>query len=379
MPEGQPFFASPADRFDQDPARSYTLAAPYYFDPAIYARELDAIFYRSWNYVGHVGELAAPGRYVTARIGDQGLFVIRGKDGKLRAFYNVCAHRAHELLQGSGIAKVITCPYHAWSYRTDGTLRTARGSERMADFDRSEFCLKPIAVEVYSGFVFVNLDSAAPPLAELAGDLEKEIRTYAPRLDELKFAHRLTYELKANWKNVVDNFLECYHCPPAHPAFVDLVDIKNYRTKCYGIYSSHISPPGRPDNKAYRFASDSGPNNFASWWLWPNVTFITFPGQPNIAVLHIIPTGPETTLEHLDFFFSDSTPTAAEFEAIRYIDEVLQPEDIGLVESVQRGLHSRGYHQGRYIVDPDRTDISEHGVHHFHSLVLKALRQGRAG
>lgn len=375
MPEGQVSLAPAADRFDADPARSYTLAAPYYFDPEVYARELDEIFYRSWNYVAYAGELASPGSYVTTRIGDQGVFVIRGKDGELRAFHNVCAHRAHELLQGSGTAKVITCPYHAWSYRLDGRLRTARGSEKVEGFDRSEFCLKPLAVETYAGFVFVNLDRSAPSLAGLAGRLEQEIRSYAPELDRLKFAHRLTYELKANWKNVVDNFLECYHCPPAHPAFVDLVEIKGYRTVCHDLYSSHISPPGRADNKAYSFDAATGAKDFAAWWLWPNVTFITFPGSPNIAVLHIMPTGPETTREHLDFFFADSTPTAAEMEAIRYTDEVLQVEDIGLVESVQRGLHSRGYHQGRYIVDPERTDISEHGVHHFHGLVLRALHR----
>jgi choline monooxygenase len=374
MPEGQTSLRPAVDRFDADPTRSYTLAAPYYFDPAVYEREKEAIFHSSWNYVGHSGQFSDIGSYITARIGDQGVFVIRGKDGELRAFHNVCSHRAHELLQGCGATKVITCPYHAWSYRADGSLRTARGSENVEGFNKEEFCLKPLAVEVYAGFVFVNLDRAASPLAGVAGNLEQEIRSYVPQLDQLKFAHRLTYELKANWKNVVDNFLECYHCTPAHPAFVDLVDIKNYRTKCYDVYSSHVSPPGRADNKAYSFQGSGGANNFAAWWLWPNVTFVTFPGCPNIAVLHMMPTGPETTLEHLDFFFSDSTPTAAEMEAIKYTDEVLQVEDIALVESVQRGLHSRGYHQGRYIVDAARTDISEHGVHHFHSLVLKALR-----
>jgi choline monooxygenase len=376
MPDGRTSPSATVDRYNADPALSYTLAAPYYFDPAVYEREKEAIFYRSWNYIGHIGQFAEPGSYVTARIGDQGVFVIRGKDGRLRAFYNVCSHRAHELLQGCGAAKVITCPYHAWSYRPDGSLRTARGSENVEGFKGEEFCLKQLAVEVYAGFVFVSLDRTVPPLAGLAGDLEREIRAYVPKLDGLKFAHRLTYELKANWKNVVDNFLECYHCPPSHPAFVDLVDIKSYRTKCHALYSSHVSPPGRANNKAYSFDGGSGENNFAAWWLWPNVTFVTFPGCPNIAVLHMMPTGPETTLEHLDFFFSDSTPTDAEMAAIKYTDEVLQVEDIALVESVQRGLHSRGYYQGRYIVDAARTDISEHGVHHFHGLVLSALRAG---
>jgi carnitine monooxygenase subunit len=372
MPEGQIDRRAPANRFHRDPERSYTLPASDYIDPAVYAREKEAIFYRSWNFVGHVEQLRDAGSYVTCQIADQNIFVMRGKDGTLRGFYNVCSHRAHELLRGSGTAKVIVCPYHAWSYHSDGRLRTARGSEKMAEFDAGEFCLKPVRVEELCGFVFVNLDPQAAPLKEQSGNLENEIRRYCPDIDRLTFAHRLTYELKANWKNVVDNFLECYHCSPAHPAFVDLVDIKNYRTITHGLYSSHIAPPGRSDNTAYQIPAGTA-TDFAAWWLWPNVTFNTFPGPGNMTVLHIMPTGPETTLEHFDFYFLDKTPSACEQQAIEYIDKVLQVEDIGLVESVQRGLHSRGYHQGRFVVDKDRTYLSEHGVHHFHSLVLQAL------
>ncbi len=126
---------------------------------------------------------------------------------------------------------------------------------------------------------------------------------------------RLSYTLKANWKNVVDNYLECYHCTPAHPAFVDLVDIKNYRTITHSIYSSHISPPGRADNTAYCLLPGQE-GNFAGFWLWPNMTFNSFPGCPNIGILHIMPTGPETTLEHFDFFFGEGVPDKTIDEAI---------------------------------------------------------------
>jgi choline monooxygenase len=290
----------------------------------------------------------------------------------LRAFYNVCSHRAHELLQGCGTAKMVTCPYHAWTYHTDGRLRSAVGQKRVEGFQAEEFALKQVRLEEYAGFVFVNLDPSAGTFAAEAGKLAEEIADYSPDAPKLKFSHRLTYEIKANWKNVVDNFLECYHCSVAHPAFVDLVDIKNYHTRTYERYSSHISPPGRSDNTAYTV--EAGPSeNFAAWWVWPNFTFNVFPGSANITTLHIMPTGPETTLEHFDFFFADAVPTGAEKEAIRYVDEVLQPEDISLVESVQRGLHSRGYSQGRFMVDKDRSYNSEHGLHHFHSLVLKSL------
>ena len=359
-------------RFDTDPEKSYTIPKDYYTDPIRYHREKEAIFFKAWNYVCHVSQVAEAGAYVTAQILDQNIVVLRGADGVLRAFYNVCSHRAHELLQGCGHAKMITCPYHAWTYHTDGKLRTAVGQKRVDGFQSEESALKQVQLEDYAGFIFVNLDPNASPLHTQAGCLADDIKGYCANVPALKFAHRLTYEIKANWKNVVDNFLECYHCSVAHPAFVDLVDIKNYHTKTYDLYSSHISPPGRSDNAAY--AIPDGPaGNFAAWWLWPNVTFNVFPGSANITVLHIQPTGPETTLEHFDFFFADETPSDGERQAIDYVDKVLQPEDIALVESVQRGLHSRGYNQGRLMVDKERSYNSEHGLHHFHALVLKQL------
>jgi len=380
MPEGEVLNRVRAreNRFHKDPTRSYTLPARYYWAPEIFEQEKEAIFYRAWNFVGHVEALREPGDYVTGRILDQGIFVIRGKDGVLRGFHNVCSHRAHELLKGEGRAKVITCPYHAWSYHADGRLRTARGCEKVEGFAKEEFCLKPVQVEVFANFVFANLDLSAPPLAGQVPGLEAEMRRYEPDLDKLTFAHRLTFEIKANWKNVVDNYLECYHCTPAHPAFVDLVDIKSYRSVTYGIHSSHIGQAGRAGNSAYSFegVGDGREQSFGGWWLWPNLTFNTFPGAGNMTVLHIMPTGPETTYEHFDIYLMDKTPQPCEWDAINYIDKVLQPEDIGLVESVQRGLHSRGYHQGRFIVDRDRTEMSEHAVHHFHGLVLDALQQG---
>ncbi len=359
-------------KFDRDPEKSWTLPAHYYTDPAIYEREKAAIFFKSWAYACHASQVAAPGSYVTCMVADQNIAVMRGHDGVLRAFYNVCSHRAHELLKGCGHANIVTCPYHAWTYHMDGRLRSAIGQKKVEGFEAREFGLKPVRLEEFSGFVFVNLDPQATSLAEQTGNLAADMKGYCDNPAGLKFAHRKTYELKANWKNVADNFLECYHCSVAHPAFVDLVDIKNYRTRTYGIYSSHISPPGRADNTAYK-VPEGQEGLFAAWWVWPNVTFNIFPGPANVTVLHIMPTGPETTLEHFDFFFLEDAPSDCEWQAIKYIDEVLQPEDIGLVESVQRGLHSKGYSQGRFMVDKDRTFNSEHGLHHFHSLVLERL------
>ena len=373
-------FTPPAvARFDPDPARSYTLPARHYVDPQIYAWEQAAIFARSWCYAGHLGALAEPGCYITCRIADENIIVIRGKDGVLRGFYNVCQHRAHELLKGSGKAKFITCPYHAWTYHADGRLRTARGSEALPEFDREKFCLTPVRVETLASFVFVNLDPDAPPLASQSGALESEVRAYCPEIEGLVLARTLTYDIAGNWKNSVDNFLECYHCHVAHSDFCDLVDMSSYRSICHGIYSSHCGKASRVESRAYRYSGEARARQFGSWWLWPNLSIEVFPGAPNVNIFHHVPMGPERTRHVFEFYMEEHVPTAEQEDAIRYIDQVLQVEDIALVESVQRGLRSRGYDQGRFIVDAGRTDMSEHAVHHFHGLVVAAMASSQEG
>ncbi len=357
----------------RDPARAHTLPARTYYDPDIYQREKDAIFHRSWWLAGHKSRLGAPGSYVTTRIHEQNVFVIRGRDEKLRAFYNVCQHRGHELLAGDGKAALITCPYHAWCYGLDGKLRTARNTDELADFDPADFNLPPVRIEEFCGFVFVNLDPEAEPLADLTGDLESEIRSYVPRLDELAVGRRDRYDIAANWKVVIDNFLECYHCDPAHRDFVDLVDMPSYRSKCHKVYSSHISTELRTSSSSAYQVSGGADFGFAGWYLWPNLTILAMPGEANIATLQMVPAGPERTIEQLDWYCLGGDPTAELREAMTYVDEVLQPEDIGLCESVQRGLKSFGYNQGRLVVDREETELSEHAVHHFQQLVLNAL------
>ncbi len=359
-------------RFDERPERSYTLPAGWYTEPAVFEAERREIFGRSWQFAGHVEQIAQPGDYITVHLLDQNIFIIRGKDGVIRGFHNVCQHRAHELLAGSGNVKVITCPYHAWSYHLDGGLRTARGSERVAGFDAGDFCLKSVQIEIFNDFLFVNFVPEAVPLEAQAGDLGAEMRAHAPDLGRLTHAHRLTYELEANWKIIVDNFLECYHCPIVHPAFVELVDMASYRVVTHGIWSSHHAGPGKESNSAYDF-SVGDVRIHAVWWLWPNMCFLRFPGSGNMMVLHILPVAPDRTFETYDFYFLDKAPNAQQREAIAYIDDVLQPEDIVIVESVQRGLRSRGYDQGRFMAGDPSSGYSEHGVHHFHSLLAAAL------
>lgn len=363
------------DRFDPaNPQRSYTLPANLYYDPNVYRAEQESVFRRSWNFVCHQSQLDAPGSYTTTKVGDQNIAVVRGRDGVIRGFHNVCSHRAHQLLTGEGKTRMIVCPYHAWTYELDGKLRSNAVTDTLEDFKSEEFCLKPVQVEVFLGLVWVNLDLKATPLSAQSGGFGEEVRKFVEDPETLVFAGRLTFEIKANWKNVVENFQECYHCPPAHPALVELFDHGIYRTKNYGICSSHIAP-AREDNSAYKFDAAKAGNKlmYAAWYLWPNLTFNVFPGRRNMSLMHIMPTGPETTYEHWDFFLDEATPNEEEDAAIKYIKEILQPEDIGLVESVQRGLHSMVYSQGRLVIDKDLTSNSEHGIHHFQTMYYNAM------
>ena len=366
----------PGDRaFSRNPAEGFTMPARLYHDPEVFRAEREAIFFRSWIYIGHVSQVAEAGQYIQARIHDQNVFVIRDRKGDLNGFFNVCMHRGHELLDGSGRTNLIRCPYHAWAYDLDGTLKAARNSENVEGFDKCAFSLRPVRVEIFCGLVMVNLDPDAVPFAEQTGDLEAEIRHYVPSVDRLAFAQRDTYDVAANWKTMIDNFLECYHCHCAHKDFVDLVDMDSYRTVVHGIYSSQLAEAPRTTKaNAYEFEPGEVDFGYAGWFVWPNLSIWAYPGEPNLSVLQMNPgAGPENCIEYQDWFVPDGKPTRQLADAMAYQKDVLQPEDIGLCESVQRGLHSMAYNQGRFIVDRGRTELSEHAVHHFQAMVVEAL------
>jgi len=361
--------------YDPDPARSWSLRAEAYTERRWADADVAGILARSWQWICHVERLRDPGSYVSATVAGMPVAVVRGRDGELRAFYNVCKHRAHELLSGSGTTRNIVCPYHAWTYGLDGNLKAARRADRMESFDMGEVCLDPVLVEEFGGMVYVNLDTAATPLGEQAADLAEEIASWAPDVAALTHAKRLSYDVATNWKNVIDNFLECYHCHIAHKEFVDLVDMDTYEVRTHGIWSSHFAEAGKHANAAYD-VSGASVTEHAVWWLWPNTCLLRYPGRGNFMVFQAVPDGPERTLETWDFYLESTELDEAEKESVRYIDDVLQQQDIALVESVQRGMRTPAFDQGRIVFDPARagSGLSEHGVHHFHGLVLEAYR-----
>ena len=356
---------------------SFTLSSEYYTSPAVYEREKEAIFYRTWQYVAHRSAFTEPGNYVTLRICDQNIFVMKGGDGVLRAFYNVCRHRAHELLAEphGNVRSAIVCPYHAWTFEREGSLRRARFSEDRPGFDKADFGLRPIRLEVFCDCVFVNLDVGAESLASLAGDMEEDLRRRVPYLGDLEMPSKQidllgTTDQNAGWKVVVDNYVECYHCRHAHPDFASLISFDHYQVDVGRIWSRQLGSETRPKNTAYDFDPNDGYSGAMFWYLWPNTTFNILPGSKELAVLAIRPIDHEWSSFEGHVLTADGRTNEAR---TAYTANVLAPEDIDLCESVQRGLKSKGYDQGPIMAGAAPTGENEYAIHHFHKLVHEAL------
>ncbi len=360
-------------KFHDDADQSWTLPGVYYYDPAVYAREMRDIFADSWQYVCHQSDLSNPGDYVVRDLGDQSVVVVRDQNGAVQAYHNVCRHRAHRLLEGcGGTGALIVCPYHNWTYNLTGELKFARHSDQIAGFDCNQFGLSPVRVESFCGFWFINLNHQADPLADGLDELEWEIRELSPDLDNLKRASRRQIRLAANWKNSMENYSECYHCPNQHPGLAqDSLDMESYQITVYEKYHSHASRGSRGSAaQAGSSGNDSG-REFGSWLLWPNFVVEVYPGG-YLNVFYHLPVGVEETLQICEWYFPNETPTEQQQQVIDFVDQV-RDEDIPLCETVQKGLHSTGYTQGRFVANRDRSWFSEHGVHDFQKKVLQAL------
>ena len=367
-------------RFDLDPERSFTLPAAYYWSDEIYRREVDAIFSKSWRFVGHLTEVTDAGDYLTQDICGQSIFVVRGRDGNLRGFHNVCRHRAHQLVSGrkGNLKAVITCPYHAWAYGLDGSLKAARKSETVTGFDRADFGLSPVAVETFCGFVFANLDLDAAPLAERAPGFEDMLRRHVCDLDAMVWTDQADFDIAANWKVVAENSLDGHHVflsGSAHRNLGELMDGHNLVMTNHPGWAMLHAHAGTGDNSAYRYATGGGQTDeYITMYLWPDLLLFSLPGANGLWSFLMAPEGPERTREEVAAYMpGGAAMDPATAEAVRYMNEELGPEDVALNVGVQRGLRSRGYRQGRLMVDRRRSDMSEHTIHYVQAMVLEAL------
>jgi len=361
-----------ARAFTEKATDSWTIPSRYYTDPAIQEREIGAIFKKSWINIGHVADLAEPGCYVTETVAGQPVMAVRGRDDAIRAFYNVCQHRGHELLKGNGRLKVgITCPYHAWLYDFDGTLKTARLTDDVPGFDPHDFPLQPIGVAVSGGLIFINLDPDAAPFEDGYGSFDGTIQEALPGMEGYVRATSLEYDIAADWKVVVDNFSEGYHIPIAHPRLSTLYDTSGGNPAHHDKLFSHFRNSG---HDSYEHMELDPGEPYLGWTLWPNLCMLSLPGCRNLIALRMDPAGPGRCHERVDLYVEPEPKRPQNVDELKTLfAEIFNREDIALVESVQRGLASDGYDRGRYIADRAGSWFSESGLHVFHKRVLKAL------
>jgi len=343
-----------------------TLPWAWYADPDVLRREGARVFARSWQYVGHSGQVAEDGSFFASVAGQIPVVVTRARDGDLRAFVNVCRHRGHVVASGSGQRETLQCPYHAWTYGLDGTLRAAPRSDREPGFELGELSLQAIPVDSWGPFVFVNPDAGAAPLVEALGDVPARLAEIID-VDALEFRFRTEFELEANWKIACENFLECYHCAVAHPGFTAAVDVSqdSYQLEAEGLTSSQLGPL-RQNGDSFLAGGDVPRSQFH--FLWPNFGINVFPGRPNLSCGPILPLGPEKTARFLDYFFAPDADQAWIDELMAF-DNQIGREDTALVEGVQRGVRSGVLPEGRLLSE------SEQLVAHFQRLCAEALAE----
>jgi choline monooxygenase len=329
-----------------------------YTDPAVLEAEQELIFERTWQLAGHVGSLPRAGSYITSRAGNQPVLVVRDEDGQLRAYRNVCRHRASRLLSGSGQCKAaIRCRYHGWTYRLDGSLiGVPEGMAFGEKLDKRRLGLMPVRVEEMCGLIFVNLDADATPLADLVGDLPQRLAPY--RIETLEQFAPGEGTQPANWKVVVDNYIEGYHIPIAHPGLMRMLDYKHYDVEVHDhwvwfdaplrskpssnwlerTYAQWVTPmPGLPeeDRRVWRYA-----------YIYPNTAIDLYPDQ--IDTWQLIPNGVEKTTDvSMCFRPAGSSPRTRFVQwANQKLNTLVMDEDVDLVDNVQLGLMTRGYKCG---------------------------------
>ena len=366
--------------FERNIESAWTIPSRLYTDPAILELEKEKIFRRTWQLAGTTqqacGEsagvaktLADPETHLCADVASEPVVLSRDAAGELRAFSNVCRHRAGPIAEGSGCRSNFRCGYHGWTYTLDGRLIGTPDVEGMEFFDRSTMGMVPLGLAAWEQFLFVNFDRNAPPLAAFLDDIPERARAFA--VSECEFAERRDYVVECNWKVYVDNYLEGYHIPIAHPGLMREIEYAGYRVEPRRYSSQQIAPvrPKASSGDAARVYGDPGQDEALYYWVFPNLMLNLYP--ENLQTNLVVPISHEKTLVIFEWYYRNAGSPAVRERMQRAVEfsHQVQKEDIHLCEAVQRGLRSSTYDRGRYSVK------RENGVHHFHSLLVEFLER----
>ena len=341
-----------------------SLEARYYTDPEIFRCENRVLLANTWQFAGHISRLERAGDYFTFEIGNESLFCVLDQDHEVRTFYNVCQHRAHQLVSGSGNARLLVCPYHSWTYALDGRLRSGLNLQSVPGFDIGSICLSSVKTDIFLGFIFVNLDPNTEPMDRWFPDARSELVEYVPHIERLKPIDWIEVQKRCNWKVAVENYSECYHCRINHKTFASgVIKAETYDIQPQGYCLRHTTECQNLDRMSYPIDLDANSHagDYSSWFLWPTFSFQVYPGNV-LNTYHWRPLAVDRVSVTRGWFTIDGEESEVIRRLARQDRETTVEEDIHLVESVQRGLMSRGYKPGPLVLDPDGGVLSEHSL-----------------
>jgi Rieske 2Fe-2S family protein len=334
-----------------------SLPGAAYTDAAVLAWEMEHFFDESWVCVGRSGDLSDPGDRRAVSLGHERALLVRGEAGALRAFYNVCRHRGHDLLGVGETAsgKFIRCPYHAWAYGLDGSLQGTPGFGGVAGVDKADYPLLPVRLAEWHGWVFLNASGDAPPFGEHAGDFGEMVANHSP--GELVRAAGQDYEIAANWKILVENYHECYHCPSIHPELCRVSPPKSgedYEARGAWVggsmdledHAETMSLDGKSHAPRLPHLAEGQEREVYYYQLFPNLLISLHPDY--IMTHRLRPLAPDRTAVECEWLFSREAVESEGFDPSYASDfwHITNGQDWTACEGVQRGASSRGYRQG---------------------------------
>lgn len=343
--------------------RARSIPASWYIDPDVYQRERDAVFASSWQMVGRAEPVVGPSSFLTADVVGNPILVVRDDKGVLRAFHNVCRHRAAPLLtEPCGHVSKLRCRYHGWTYDLAGKLRGTPEFDGVKDFAKDDNGLVEVAVAIWGPLVWVHLGKHEQTLDDYLAPLPAW--SAGRGIEQLQFAGRQEYLLNCNWKVYVDNFLDGgYHVNTVHPALAGVIDYSRYKTTTHGNTSVQNAPlvPNASDATTTKTRTGA---EAAYWWVMPNFMLNLYKGVMDTNLVR--PLGPDRCQVIFDYYFADLSEQHVK-ESIAVAQQV-QEEDMKICEEVQKGLASRSYSTGRFSVK------REAAGYHFHQLLAKRLQ-----
>ncbi|HXY04005.1 MAG TPA: aromatic ring-hydroxylating dioxygenase subunit alpha [Terriglobales bacterium] len=347
---------------------AFTIPASWYIDAGIAQLERATVFSKTWQMVGRVEQVETPGQFVSATVASEPIVVVRGNDGILRGFYNVCRHHAAAVVTEScGQTSLLHCPYHGWNYGLDGALKGMPEFDGVKNFDRQQNGLVPVKAETWEKLVFVNLDPQAMSLNSFLGGIVKKVAPLG--VGRLHYFATRIYDIACNWKVFVDNYLDGgYHVPHLHKGLSSVLDYKEYTIENEDRYCLQSSPMVASDEDQATGATRKGDR---AWYFWqyPNLMINCYEGYMDTNL--VLPIDVDHCRVIFDFYFGDvSEARLAYNEQSVAVGARVQDEDLGICEAVQRGLKSRAYGAGRLSVR------REAGEHLFHRLLAADLKAG---